>query len=150
MKFSFAALAASAVLLSTPSFAEAPLPVEARHGQFKILALNLGILGGIARGKIEYDAAVAQSAADSIVAVSTLGQKAMWVDGTSTDDLMETRAKPAIWENMADFESKWAALGEAATAMAAVAGTGKDAIGPNMGALGGACKACHDTYRAPE
>ncbi|MGP6088869.1 c-type cytochrome [Antarctobacter jejuensis] len=150
MKFSFAALAATAVLLSTPAIAEAPQAVKARQGQFNIMALNLGVLGGIARGTVDYDAAVAQAAADSLVAVSTLDQKAMWTDGTSVDDIEETRANAAIWSDMADFEAKWAAFGEAATAMAAVAGTGKDAIGPNMGALGGACKSCHDTYRAPE
>lgn len=150
MKFTFAALAATAVVLSTPALAEAPQAVKARQGQFNILALNLGVLGGMARGTVEYDAAAAQTAADSLVAISGLSQAAMWPDGTSADDIAETRAKADIWADMADFESKWAALGEAATAMAAAAGSGREGIGPNMGALGGACKNCHDTYRAPE
>jgi cytochrome c556 len=61
-----------------------------------------------------------------------------------------TRAKAEIWSDMADFETKWAAVGEAATAMQAAIGEGQAAIGPNMGPLGNACKDCHDSYRVPE
>lgn len=150
MKTSFAALATLAVI-AAPAFAQdLPQPVKARQGQFNIMALNLGILGGMARGSVDYDADAAQAAADSLVAVSKLSQAAMWADGTDAMSLDGTRAQPAIWENMDDFSAKWAAFGEAATAMASAAGTGKDAIGPNMGALGASCKGCHDTYRAPE
>ena len=41
-------------------------PVKARQGQFRILAINLGILGGMAKGETEYDAEAAQAAADTI------------------------------------------------------------------------------------
>ncbi|SNR99828.1 c-type cytochrome [Antarctobacter heliothermus] len=150
MKSSFVALAALAVF-ATPTFAqELPQAVKARQGQFNIMALNLGILGGMARGTVDYDADAAQAAADSLVAVSMVSQPALWPEGTDSMSIDGTRAMPAIWENIDDVMAKWAGFGEAATAMAAVAGTGKDAIGPNMGALGAACKACHDTYRAPE
>lgn len=150
MKTTIAALAALAVL-ATPALAqELPQPVKARQGQFNIMALNLGILGNMARGTIEYDAETAQAAADSIVAVTTLDQSNMWPEGTDTMSIDGTRAEPAIWDNMDDVMSKWAALGEAATAMAEAAGTGRDALGPNMGSLGNACKDCHDNYREPE
>ncbi|WP_420324980.1 c-type cytochrome [Mameliella sp.] len=150
MKTPFAALALLAVL-GTPALAQdLPQPVKARQGQFNIMALNLGVLGGMARGTVEYDAEAAQAAADSLVAVSTLSQGAMWPDGTDDGSIAGTRAKADIWGNMDDFTSKWADFGEAATAMAAAAGTGRDALGPNMGALGNACKACHDSYRVPE
>lgn len=150
MKSSFAAFAALAVI-AAPAFAqEVPQHVKARQGQFNIMALNLGILGGMARGSVDYDAAAAQAAADSLVAVSKIAQPAMWPEGSDAMSIDGTRAQPAIWENLDDVMAKWADFGTAAEAMAAVAGTGKEAIGPNMGAIGGACKACHDTYRAPE
>ncbi|WP_323769178.1 cytochrome c [Antarctobacter sp.] len=150
MKSSFTALAALAVF-AAPAFAQdLPQPVKARQGQFNIMALNLGVLGGMARGSVDYDAEAAQAAADSLVAVSKISQMAMWPEGSDADSIDGTRALPAIWGNIDDVMAKWADFGTAAEAMAAVAGTGKDAIGPNMGALGGACKACHDTYRAPE
>ncbi|WP_417208222.1 c-type cytochrome [Antarctobacter sp.] len=150
MRSSFTALAALAVF-AAPAFAqELPQPVKARQGQFNIMALNLGILGGMARGTVDYDAEAAQAAADSLVAVSMISQPALWPEGTDSSSIDGTRALPGIWDNIDDVMAKWAGFGEAAKAMAAVAGTGKDAIGPNMGALGAACKACHDTYRAPE
>jgi len=122
---------------------------KARQGQFRILAINLGTLGDMAQGKTEYDAEAAQSAADSLVAVSMIHQPPLWPEGSSAADLDGTRAKAEIWEDWEDFTSKWADLGEAAAAMQTAASGGTEAIGPAMGALGGACKACHDSYRAP-
>ena len=102
MKTPFAALAILAVL-GTPALAQdLPQPVKARQGQFNILALNLGVLGGMARGTVEYDAEAAQAAADSLVAVSTLSQGAMWPDGTDAGSIAGTRAKADIWGDMDD------------------------------------------------
>lgn len=145
------AVAAATALMITPAFAqEIPQAVKARQGQFNILALNLGILGGMARGTVDFDQETAQAAADSLVAVSMVKQHAMWPEGTSADEIDGTRAKPEIWADMADFQSKWDAVGEAATAMQAAIGEGAEAIGPNMGPLGNACKDCHDSYRVPQ
>ncbi|KUF12356.1 c-type cytochrome [Pseudoponticoccus marisrubri] len=150
MKYTFAALAACAVL-ATPALAQdLPQPVKARQGQFNILALNLGILGGMARGTVEYDADAAQAAADSLVAVTMVDQRAMWPEGTDMESIDGTRALPAAFENVEDVVAKWEALGEAAVAMQAAVGDGQQAIGQNMGAIAGACKDCHDDYRASE
>jgi cytochrome c556 len=61
-----------------------------------------------------------------------------------------TRAMPMIWENLDDVLAKWSGFGEAAAALQTVAATGQGALGPALGELGNACKACHDDYRAPE
>lgn len=150
MKKTFAAIVAAATLVGTGAIAQdLPKEVKARQGQFQIMAINLGILGGMAKGAIEYDAATAQAAADSLVGVSMVNQAPLWPAGTDNMSIDGTRAQPNIWENIDDVVAKWAAFGEAAKAMQAAAGTGQEAIGPAMGAIGGACKACHDTYRAP-
>ena len=75
---------------------------------------------------------------------------ALWVEGSDNISIDGTRALPAIWDNFDDFASKWGAYVTAANAMQAAAGTGLDAIGPALGALGGTCGACHDVYRAPQ
>ncbi|MBR9840756.1 c-type cytochrome [Salipiger thiooxidans] len=129
---------------------DATAQLKARQGQFRILAINLGILGDMAQGKTEYDAEAAQAAADSLVGVSMVNQAPLWPEGSSEMDIDNTRAKAEIWDNFDDFASKWGALGEAAASMQTVAGNGAEALGPAMGGLGGACKACHDTYRAPQ
>lgn len=124
--------------------------LKARQGQFRIMAINLGTLGAMAKGEVDYDADAATMAAESIVSVSTIHQQPLWPEGSSEMDMDGTRAKPEIWDNWEDFASKWSALGDAAEAMQTAAGEGAEAIGPALGKLGGACKACHDDYRAPQ
>lgn len=124
--------------------------LKARQGQFRVLAINLGILGGMAKGEMAYDAAAAQAAADSIVAASMINQGPLWPEGSDEMGVDGTRAKTTIWEDNADFLAKWSDLGAAAKEMQAAAGTGQAAIGPMMGRVGGTCKACHDAHRAPQ
>ena len=146
-------LASAAVILSMGGAALAqgmPAEVKARQGQFRILAINLGILGGMAKGEVEYSAEAAQAAADSIVGVSMVNQAPLWPAGTDSMSIEGTRAMPAIWDNLPDVVAKWQALGAAAAELQQVAGTGKDAIGPMLGKIGGTCKACHDAYREPQ
>ena len=76
-------------------------------------------------------------------------QMAMWPGGSDNANDPNTRALPAIWENFPDVGAKAGALVEAATAMEAAAGEGLDALRGAMGPLGGACAACHESYRAP-
>ncbi|TCS63225.1 c-type cytochrome [Primorskyibacter sedentarius] len=123
--------------------------IKARQGQMRIIALNLGILGGMAQGKMDYDAEAAQNAADSLAGVAMVHQPTLWTEGTSSLDVDGTRALPEIWEDNDDFMTKWTAFADATVAMQAAAGTGKDAIGPAMGALGGTCKGCHEKYQEP-
>ncbi|KMK66950.1 cytochrome c [Puniceibacterium sp. IMCC21224] len=123
--------------------------LKARKGQFNILAINLGILGGMAKGETPYDAEAAQTAADTLVAVSMINQPPLFPAGSDNMSIEDTRAQPSVWDNREDFLAKWAGLGEAALKIQAAAGTGQEALGPMLGMLGGACKACHDNHRAP-
>ncbi|MCC1492563.1 cytochrome c [Cognatishimia sp. F0-27] len=151
MKTFIALAAATATVLGTAAYAQDfKMPVQARQGQFAVLAINLGILGGMARGATEYDAEAAQAAADSIVAVTMINQGPLWPEGSDSMSIDGTRAEPAIWENLPDVLSKFGDLTMAAQELQAVAGTGQEAIGPALGKLGGTCKACHDNYRTPE
>lgn len=124
--------------------------LKARQGQFRLLALNLGVLGGMARGNAEYDAALAQAAAENIVTIAALNQAPMWPEGSDAMSIEGTRALPEIWEKFDDFASKWQAVGAAAQGLPEAVGSGVAGIGPALGPLGGTCKDCHDTYRAPE
>ena len=149
MKYAFSALAALAVVATTAS-ADVPQAVKARQGQFNIMALNLGILGGMAKGAVEYDAAAAQAAADTLVAIAGSNQMPLWAPGTDNMSIDGTRALPAAWDNIEDVTAKWMAFGAAAAEMQAVASNGQGELGPMLGKIGGACKACHEVYRAPQ
>ena len=139
------------VLLATGALAQDSNPaVEARKAHMDLYAFNLGLLGGMARGNIDYDADAASAAASNLATLTKLDQSRYWEPGTDSDTLVETRALPAIWENMADVGAKSAAMREAALAMQAAAGTDLASLQAAMGALGGACGDCHKAYRTPQ
>ncbi len=124
--------------------------VKARKAHMQLYGFNLGLLGGMAKGEIEYDAAAAKGAADNLAAVAALNQSRYWAPGTSNADLgEETRALPAIWEAGSKAGEIGGQLAEATVALAAVAGDGKDAMSAAMGAVGKACGDCHKGYRQP-
>ncbi|KUJ77058.1 cytochrome C554 [Ruegeria marisrubri] len=124
--------------------------LKARQGQMRLLALNLGILGGMAKGERDYDAALAQAAADNIVAVAALNQLTAWPEGSDMGATEGTKAKTDIWTDFSGFQDKWRALAPAAAKLQAAAGQGAGEIGAALGPVGGTCKGCHDTYRAPQ
>ncbi|SEF67702.1 c-type cytochrome [Jhaorihella thermophila] len=121
---------------------------KARQGMMRIMALNMGVLGGMAKGEVTYDAARAQKAADTLVAVSMIDQSNLWPEGTDNDSSMHTGALAAIWEKPDDFAKAWMAFGEAAKGLQAAAGNGREALGPAMGGAGKSCKGCHEMFRA--
>lgn len=124
--------------------------VNARQGQFQIMALNIGVLGQMARGNTEYDAEAAQAAANNLLTMSQIDQRFHWVPGTDTDSIEGTRALPAIWAEDSQVLEIWGRYGEAAGGLAAVAGDGLEAMQAALGPVGAACGACHDDYRQPQ
>ncbi|MCC5860433.1 MAG: cytochrome c [Gammaproteobacteria bacterium] len=121
--------------------------IEARQGQFKLLAFNLGPLVGMARGDIEYDAATAQASADNIAAIASLQQDRLWPAGSDSESVSGTRALPEIWEDTDDVMAKFEELRQAALAMQEAAGSGLDGVRGQLRTLGAACSSCHDAYR---
>jgi cytochrome c556 len=65
---------------------------------------------------------------------------------------VESRAKPEIWDSMADFNAKAAAMGTAADKVAASAAAGTMGSDPKavVGSIGATCGACHKVYRGPK
>ncbi len=139
-------------LVAAPAAAAAqdgdvPAAVEARHGLMKNYSFNLSTLGDMAKGEIEYDAEAAQAAADRLVVLSDLTQSGYWPEGTSSEEVEQSRALPAIWEDMEGFESGFDEVHEAALSMQGVAGDGQEAVAGQMRELGQSCGGCHDDYR---
>lgn len=114
--------------------------VKARQDLMATQGMNMKVLGGMAGGKVPFDAAAAEAAKAIIVATSAeIGAK---FKPQATDPV--TEAKPEIWTNWADFEAKAMALNAAATALDTSTLEGVQA---GMEGLGGACGACHKVYR---
>lgn len=122
--------------------------VKARQAHMQLYAFNLGPLGAMAKGEIEYDADTASAAASNLAALSSMNISRYWAPGTSTEDLGDqTRALPAIWQEGSKAGEISGQLAEAVAALAAVAGNGRDAMAAALGPVGRACGACHEDYR---
>jgi cytochrome c556 len=127
--------------------------VKARQALMQVYAFNLGQLGAMVKGEMEYNADLAKASADNLVKASTMNGMAMWPKGSSMDDegmAGKTWAKADIWADGSDVGEKAKALREAAAQMAEVAGNGLDAVKGAMGGVGGGCKGCHEKFRAPK
>jgi cytochrome c556 len=122
---------------------------KARQGQMHLISLNLGILGKMAKGQIEYDPVQAQLAADSLVAISNIQQAPLWPAGSDNTGTDGTRALPIMWDKYDDVAADWATFGEKALVMQTAASNGAEALGPALGQVGGTCKSCHEAFRAP-
>jgi cytochrome c556 len=78
-------------------------------------------------------------------------QASVWFPAGTGPDVGKTRAKPDIWQSSEDFGSKLRNFQRAAAAFNAAAhGDDVAAMNARFNDLGGACKACHDKYRAEE
>jgi cytochrome c556 len=147
-KLTAAALCLGVLAPAAPVAAQdAEAAIKARQGQMRILSLNLGVLGGMAKGEIEYSEEMAQYAADNLVTAASINQSFHWPEGSDTMSVDGTRALPAIWENVPDVMSNMDDLRSAAAEMQTAAAEGPEAIGAALQKVGGTCKACHDDYR---
>ncbi|TCL09313.1 cytochrome c556 [Shimia isoporae] len=152
MKRFFALTTAAALtFVGATAFADGHIDhaIKARQAQMQLYAFSLGTLGGMAKGEIEYNAEMASAAADNLAALTMMNQSAYWPQGSDSGSNDKSRAKADMWANFPDVMSKGQALGEAAVAMKAAAGTDLDALRGAIGPVGAACQACHKAYREP-
>lgn len=143
MRFATKAFAAGMMLVAGIAFAETeatdPL-VIAQKDLMKSFGGAAKTLGDFAGGKTAFDAAAAEAAKATLVAGSA--DIHVKFEKAGTDPASE--AKPEIWTNWDDFVKKANDLSAAATALDASTLEGVQA---GIGAIGGACKACHTAYR---
>lgn len=113
----------------------------ARAELMKKNGMAVGILGGMASGKEAFDATKAAEAKAMLIEDAEMIAEVFKEPGA--EDPAST-AKPEIWTNWDDFLVKAKALGDAAEAIDVASA---ETIGAGMGAIGGACKDCHTTFR---
>lgn len=149
LKRSIAAGAVAAVLgapLTMASFDPREPLQSYRQAYFTMVAMNFGPMSDMVRGKMAWDQQAMAGFAEELGAIAELDLLRGFAPGSEKG---ETRAKPAIWDNMDDFEAKYADFREAVDGLeSAVAGGDRAAIGEAIKNTGGACKACHDEYKA--
>jgi len=143
-------IAAGAITTSAVADGHLEKAVEARQGLMKVVAFNLGPLGAMAKGEMDYDAEAAAVYAKNLEVLSAMNAGAMWPAGSDNAALGEdkTRALPAAWAADSKVGEKHQAWTEASAKLAAVAGDGLDAMKPAVAEVGKSCGGCHDDYRA--
>ncbi len=103
-----------------------------------------GPLGGMAQGKVPYDAAVVARNAGYLDALSHMP----W-DGfnVSTKD-MKSQALPAVYTDAAKFKEAGERLQNEVSKLVAVSKGGDEAaVKAQLGAVGKACGGCHESFR---
>jgi cytochrome c556 len=154
MKVRLVALLTASLIAAPASFAKDDGPhdkaIKARQALMQLYSFNLGILSGMAKGKVDYNAEAASAAANNLLASVSMDQSAMWPPGSHNGDEAnrKNRALPAIWDTYPKIVDAGKSMNEAATELQAVAGNGVDALKSAMGAAGKSCKGCHDDFRA--
>ena len=73
------------------------MQIAARQGIMAYRALQLGTLGAMAKGEVDYDAEAAQKAADNLMASVTLDASMLWPQGSDHEANPASEALPAIW-----------------------------------------------------
>ena len=114
--------------------------VKARTELMETVGQNMKVLGDVAGEKAAFDAAAATAAKDALAAA--FAEVPAKFEPQATDPASE--AKPEIWTNWDDFVSKATKAQEAA---AAIDTSSLATLQAGVGAVGGACKACHTDYR---
>jgi len=118
--------------------------IKYRRAAYTLMGLNMNNLGAMAQDKKPFNKDEAQRSADTIAILATV-PKGYFGEGTDKD----TRAKPAIWTQRADFDAKMDKMtAEVAKLPAAVRTGDTAAFKKQVADTAAACKACHDDYRA--
>ena len=145
--------AALAIALLVSAFAahgaDPPKPEQVityRQSLYKVILWNWAPMAEMVKGKRPFEAAEFKQRSERLAFLTRLLDEA-YAEGSGQG--AETDALPAIWENRKDFDAKLADVQRETQTLAGVAAAGDEAkIKEQFVKTAGACKACHDKYRA--
>ena len=147
----FLMVAAGAAMLMAPVGVALAQDAQAAYDKRVALMKQIGAnFGGkvnrVAQGQAEFGP-------DTVAAAEALVALGKELPGAfpAGSNVTGSSAKPEIWSNRADFDTKVANFQEKAAALLVAVKTGDKAqITPASQAMGGACGACHTPYRTPK
>jgi cytochrome c556 len=125
-------------------FSKPERAVEYRQAAFTLMNNHMGRISQAVQGKVPYDKDAVLRSAEIIEIVGKLPYEA-FAPGT---DLMESKAKPAIWKEEAKFKQLATDMQAETVKLTAAAKTGNlDSVRNQFRATAKSCDACHDAYR---
>lgn len=138
-----ASVAVAGGLFSAPAAAQFAKPDDAvkyRQSSMFLMSNHMGRLAAMVRGDRPFDAAAAQNSARVVDMLSRVAYDGFPKGADSR------RAKGEIWSSAADFKAEQERL-QAETGKLVAAAASLDTLKPQVGAVGAACKSCHDKFR---
>lgn len=120
--------------------------IAVRKAVYTLIGNNFSPIGGVLQGKTAFDGVEATKRAERVAFLSTLAVDA-YPDISKTGN---TRAKPEIWTNRADFDKKLKDFTDHSNALVAVLHKdSKDEDGFKAAAklVASDCKGCHEDFR---
>ena len=142
---SFTAMAQAPAAGTGPTPAERA--IEYRQALYTVMANNWGPVGQMLAGRMPFNGADAAKRAARVAFIAAVLPEA-YPDISKDGD---TKAKPDIWANRAEFDKINKDLGDHTAALAALLAkdtTGGDAFKTAATAVANDCKTCHDKFRA--
>jgi len=137
------------LVTALPASAQFQKPEDAikyRQSVMFLMSTHLGRLNAMAQGRVAFDA---KAAAGDAAVVSTLSMLPFAGYPAGSDKGAPNRARPEIWSDAAKFKAAGEKMQAEVVKLDAAAKSGNlDALKGAVGAVGGACKACHDDFRA--
>ena len=114
--------------------------VKSRMMVMEEIRLNMGAIGGMAKGKLPFDAKKAETAKSKLLKASAKVQPAF--KPAAQDPASE--AAPAIWSDWDGFSAKAVAMD---VALEALDTSSLESLKAGLGAIGQSCGGCHKVYR---
>jgi cytochrome c556 len=124
--------------------------IKWRQSGYGFMAWNMARIKANVEGTYNKDEVI--KAANAIQMVANSGMGALYLPGTDKGTGWEkTRAKPEIWTEKEKIGKAAMNLAKEANDMVTVAAAGDAAATKvQLGKLGGACKGCHDDFKAKQ
>ncbi len=118
--------------------------VKQRQAAMTLIGKYFGPLGGMAQGKVPYNAQVVQRNAGFLDNLSRMP----WDGFDTTTQGEKSRALPAIWKESDKFKEASSRLeNETAKLYQVSRGGDEAAVKAQIGAVGKTCAGCHDNFR---
>lgn len=152
-----AAAITAGTLLSAYAQDDGPTPAEraaeateTRQAVMKLIGYNMGPIGAMAQGGMEFDAEIAERNARRIADLAPMIPELFQRMDTREFDV-ETEALDAVWENPEQYESRAMDLVDAANEFADIAAGGDrmEVLG-SVREFGSNCGDCHDDFRVDD
>lgn len=143
-----AIVTATIIALGASSMAMARDPIKsaihARKSAFTLIAVNVGKMGAMAKGKIPFDKDEFTLRAVNLEALS----KMPW-EFFIPNSQKGSEAKPAVWEKADDFKSKREVFEMKVADLAKASRSGdENAMKLKFRKVANTCKACHKEYKS--